>query len=78
MTGEAVGGNPSPLPSTPVERTVTVAKKKKEKATELEFLQWFYVNVDFGPAHGDVIYTLKESFKDETGKDLPDGYNEEE
>ena len=53
-------------------------KKRKskplEKATELEYLEWFYQNVDFGPAHGDVILCLQEEFKKETGKELPDGY----
>lgn len=48
-----------------------------EKATELEFLEWFYANADFGPADDDVREMLKQEFKDETNKDLPDGYGME-
>ena len=48
------------------------------KATELEYLKWFYLDCDFGPAHSDVIYYMKEQFKEETGKELPDGYEEDE
>lgn len=49
-----------------------------EKATELEWLQWFYQNADFGPAHGDVIFDMCRAFQAETGKGLPDGYEEED
>lgn len=48
-----------------------------EQATELEFLQWFYANADFGPADEDVRQHLKECFADETGKTLPSGYQSE-
>ncbi len=51
-----------------------MTKSKKEKATELEFLQWFYSNADFGPASEDVVEIMIENFKEETGKELPDGY----
>jgi hypothetical protein len=27
---------------------------------ELAYLRWFHKNVDFGPAHGDVIYLLQQ------------------
>lgn len=50
----------------------------KEKADELEYLQWFYANADFGPADGDVRFYLNEEFKSATGKDLPEGYEDEE
>lgn len=46
-----------------------------EQATELEFLQWFYSECDFGPAHEDVVHYMNESFKKETGKELPEGYD---
>lgn len=49
-----------------------------EKATELEFLKWFYLNADFGPADGDVRQNMSEYFTEKTGKSLPDGYEEEE
>lgn len=48
-----------------------------EKATELEYLQWFYANCDFGPAHCDVILGMEEEFRDETGLEVPDGYGYE-
>lgn len=48
-----------------------------EKATELEWLKWFYTNCDFGPAHGDVMLGLQEYFTQETGKAIPDGYEYE-
>lgn len=48
-----------------------------EQATELEFLQWFYSNADFGPADGDVREIMNRDFISETGKTLPDGYKEE-
>ena len=49
-----------------------------EKATELEYLQWFYENADFGPADDDVRDILNEAFVDETGKQLPKGYGRDE
>lgn len=44
------------------------------KATPLEYLKWFYMNADFGPAHSDVMYGLNERFKEDTGKDIPEEY----
>lgn len=49
-----------------------------KRATELEYLRWFYQNADFGPADGDVRIYLNEGFIAETGKSIPDGYGEEE
>ena len=48
-----------------------------EEATELEFLQWFYGEADFGPADSDVRHFLKLEFMRLTGKVLPEGYEEE-
>ncbi len=45
-----------------------------ERATELEWLQWFHSWADFGPADGDVRDDLKRGFMKETGKSLPEGY----
>lgn len=42
-----------------------------EKATELEFLQWFWENADFGPAHEDVIMIYIEQFEKDTGLEVP-------
>lgn len=47
------------------------------RATELEYLRWFYENADFGPADEDVRHTMDEEFMDETGKYLPISYDEE-
>jgi hypothetical protein len=47
----------------------------RERATELEYLQWFRVNADFGPADGDVKDNLDRAFMRETGKNLPVGWN---
>lgn len=46
-----------------------------ERATELEFLRWFYGYSDFGPADSEVRDALKECFMDQKKKYLPDGYN---
>lgn len=47
----------------------------RERATELEYLKWFRINADFGPASSDVQYYLDQQFMDETGKNLPEGWN---
>jgi len=56
-------------------------EKKKENqinvATELEYLRWIYRNMNFGPAHGDVMLGLQEYFKKRTGKEIPEEYREE-
>ena len=49
-----------------------------DRATELEYLQWFYGNADFGPADSDVRAHLKQAFVEATGKALPVGYDDEE
>jgi len=50
----------------------------KEQATELEYLRWFVINADFGPSHGDVVYYMNRDFMNETGKELPEGWGEDE
>jgi hypothetical protein len=51
---------------------------KVEKASELEWLRWFYehaeLNVGKGLTREDEVHILKEVFCDQTGKALPDGY----
>ena len=49
-----------------------------EKATELEFLRYFFQNADFGPADGEVRFYLGRDFERVSGKEPPDGYREEE
>ena len=46
----------------------------KKKATELEFLKWFYLNADFGPADSNVRYMMKQRFMKEKKASLPQGY----
>jgi hypothetical protein len=47
----------------------------RERATELEYLKWFRINADFGPASSDVIEELDQNFMESTGKNLPEGWN---
>ena len=47
----------------------------KKRATELEYLKWFRINADFGPADGAVIDYMNARFMEETGKNLPKGWN---
>lgn len=47
----------------------------RERATELEYLRWFRIEADFGPADGDVKLYLDQRFMEETGKNLPEGWN---
>ena len=49
----------------------------RERATELEFLRWFWMNADFGPAHENVMLKMEEVFTKETGKLPPVGYTYE-
>ena len=49
-----------------------------EKATELEFLRWFFIYADFGPVDWDVRDHMYRLFTERTGKALPEGYAEEE
>jgi hypothetical protein len=49
----------------------------KEIATELEYLKWFYINADFGPADSDVRYFMNQIFEKQTGKQIPEGYRDE-
>jgi hypothetical protein len=45
-----------------------------ERANDLEWLTFFYYNADLGPAEGDVKDDLMDSFIEETGKLLPEGW----
>ena len=47
----------------------------RERATELEYLKWFRIHVDLGPAESDVIEGMHDRFMSETGKNLPEGWN---
>lgn len=47
----------------------------RERASELEYLTWFRTWADFGPGESDVIEAMNQRFMDETGKNLPEGWN---
>ena len=47
----------------------------RERASELEYLKWFRHNIDLGPAESDVIDYLNQQFMEETGKNIPEGWN---
>lgn len=47
----------------------------RERASKLEYLTWFRLHADFGPGESDYIDSLNQRFMDETGKNLPDGWN---
>lgn len=47
----------------------------RPRATELEYLKWFRVNADFGPADGDAQDEMSERFMRATGRNLPKGWN---
>ena len=50
---------------------------KCSRCLELQYLSWFRINADFGPADGDVKYTMNGQYEDETGKKVPKGWLEE-
>lgn len=52
--------------------------KENNRASELEYLKWFRLNCDFGPGEGDYLYNLHNQFRKETGKELPEGWDDEE
>lgn len=56
----------------------TKSRKITERASELEYLTWFRINADFGPAESEVIYYMDREFMRETGKLLPKGWESEE
>jgi hypothetical protein len=47
----------------------------RERATELEYLEWFRQTADFGPADSDVKESMNHDFMEESGKNLPKGWN---
>jgi len=51
---------------------------EKERATELEWLKWFFQNADFGPGEGDYRSAMRAHFREKTGKELPVGYDSED
>jgi len=46
----------------------------QERATEFEYLEYFYATADFGPADSEVRDYIQECFIKDTGKLPPEGY----
>jgi hypothetical protein len=46
----------------------------RERATELEYLTYFRLEADFGPADSDVKDRINRRFMAKTGKNLPEGW----
>ena len=38
---------------------------------EMDYLAWFRVHCDFGPAHGDVISSIEKEYEKSTGSKVP-------
>jgi len=47
----------------------------RERATELEYLTFFRLEADFGPADSTVKDRINRRFMEKTGKNLPEGWN---
>jgi hypothetical protein len=41
-----------------------------------QWIEWFWVNSDFGPAHSDVVCCMMAEFEKETGEILPNSVTE--
>lgn len=52
--------------------------EKPQYATELEYLRWFRLNVDFGPASGEVKMAMDEEFESQMGKLVPIGWRRDD
>lgn len=49
-----------------------------DEQAELDFLRWIYNNIDFGPAHDDVMIMYLEDYTKETGKLVPKQYRRDD
>lgn len=45
-------------------------------AAPFDFLEWYFANADFGPAHEDVVNALFERFEEEMHLAVPEEYRE--
>lgn len=50
-------------------------ENRMQRATELDYLKWFRINADFGPADSDVKDSMDQQFMEETNLSLPEGWN---
>lgn len=49
-----------------------------DERDELEYLRWFCINADFGPADADVQHYMQAAYTKETGKPVPNGWKSDE
>ena len=49
-----------------------------EALAEQKYLEWFFQNADFGPAHGDVMEIMNNKYEKETGLTIPPAFREDE
>jgi len=54
--------------------TCVNSNKKTIDAEEHEYLVWLAQNVDFGPAHSDVMFYMQKRYEEETGKEVPKNF----
>jgi hypothetical protein len=47
------------------------------RAELIDYLKWFRINADFGPAHEDVVRHMDEAFVLKTKTRLPEGWGSE-
>ena len=52
-----------------------MTSKPAKVVEKLKFLDWFYCNVDFGPAEEDVIIYMLEQYEYVTGEKVPLEYD---
>jgi hypothetical protein len=43
---------------------------------DFDYLLWFWINADFGPSDGDVRYSMNRRFEKETGRKVPEEFQE--
>ena len=46
-----------------------------KKFKKLEFLEWFFEDCNFGPAHEDVISCMVDDYEEQTGQVVPEEYD---
>lgn len=61
-----------------VQRLGELQEERNKKIDEHSFLLFFYQEADFGPADSDVREGIKDDFRREFGRDVPEGFRDEE
>lgn len=50
------------------------APQTQEADNAFAFLEWFFLNADFGPADADVKWLMRQQYEEETGNTVPEEY----